>query len=797
MSLSRAQIISNRIPFNLTRELYNQGLWNENYDDISTLENKSLNVFLDGLREKSISSSEVVDNIFGKNFTYSQFDNLYRIKILILRYLRDRNNGDYSLTKIKSVNKLFKLRYIESIVSLVKLSKVEGLDKISDNFIKKINSNEIQIADLSPDLRKLISSFSSVHTHEFQARTDARYHVSGAFLPRKSLFVLDFAGESFEQTIVTFVHEMIHAANPDLEIASRRFFELLPQAHEILVKWSGDQDIFKSINTNFIKSIFLESKNTDISDLFLEKDNYRLIKLHQILDVQTLPDREIAVVNKWIQSGLELTVFNEYHAYGKSLEFLSELINEFKIVKGDVTKHKALVENFKYGDDAFVAMLSNSFDPFSNLKIYSFRYRKNKKQYEAYRRLLQYLEYLYLKNIKDRVSFEKTNYSRSLNKIRIHDQEPSQNSGLIDVDSNVNPYEVIGSRVTGVAITKIENNLSYISTYLKSAINKLHTTKAGILDLSDVSSAELKLLGIQWQGSAYQINEKGLESSFYKDISDIDVEVLKYFEPVSWAKDNMVNDRGRFFVDGDVLNEKILKLRLLKLSQWLRSAFEPWTNSLLGARVFYEKLNSELYFDKNDLGIDRAIEFENIIVELLENSNEDYDSLNKLSILFDDLCELYLLTDSSELTFIRSDLENMINILKRSLERVGVSGLNSKMQNIESLMNIGEEFKGQLSFFDDYCKRSSFENLGAIGKYGSLDKFSLNEERFYLMISCYKKKAYAVRQPGDFSDYMTVSFASSGDLVAKIFKGSRKIRLTPIKETKKIKKKSSFFDLFF
>ena len=68
MSLSRAQIVSNRIPFNLTRELYNQGLWNESYDDISTLENKSLNVFLDGLRENSISSSEVVDNIFGKNF---------------------------------------------------------------------------------------------------------------------------------------------------------------------------------------------------------------------------------------------------------------------------------------------------------------------------------------------------------------------------------------------------------------------------------------------------------------------------------------------------------------------------------------------------------------------------------------------------------------------------------------------------------------------------------------------------------------------------------------------------------
>ena len=72
------------------------------------------------------------------------------------------------------------------------------------------------------------------------------------------MFVLDFAGDSIEQTIVTFVHEMIHAANPKVEQAYHEFNDLFPRAHDILIKWSGEKDLLQAINTNFIKSIFLE-----------------------------------------------------------------------------------------------------------------------------------------------------------------------------------------------------------------------------------------------------------------------------------------------------------------------------------------------------------------------------------------------------------------------------------------------------------------------------------------------------------------------------------------------------------
>ncbi len=793
--ITHAGPVSNRLPFELTRELISKGLWSEKYDN-SSKENQSINSFLDGLEGDKISSAKVVDNIFGENFSYSQFNHTYKLKVLILRHLREVNNDNYSVAKINEVNKLFVLRFVESILSLVNLSKIDEFQEISDNFIKKVNNNEIMLLDLSPKLRRKLVAESNIHSNTFNEKSDGIYNVSGAFMPYENIFVIDLAGESFEQTIITFVHEMIHAASPSIEIAQKDFLDLLPEATKILKKWSGDVEVLKSVNSKFIKSIFFENTSEEISNLFYDENEKRLKKLSEVVDTSSLPDHEVLVVNSWLKAGLELTVFNEYHAYGLSLSFLSELIYDFKVIKGDINRHKTLIENFSYGDMGFVAKLASSFDPFSNMKVYSFRYRGDSEKYEAFKKLVYYLEFLYLKNIKDIFNKSNKDYSSLLKDILRSSSNFDEYKQMISFDSDMNPFEKINSRVTGANIAKIENNIEVVSRHLKSLITILNTSKLGILDLSNISSAELKLLGIQWQDSIYEHNENGLSLEYYDHLTSVDTDILKHFDLVAWNKSDVMRQDQRVYVDGEHVNSDLLKLRLLKMSRWLSNIFEPWTNSLLGARVYYEKLNSELYFDENELSIDRAQDFEDIIVKILNKSNKDYDSLNKVSLLFDDLSKLYSLVGDNDIPLIRSELDAFMSTIKRALERMGVNGDNNKKDNLKELSDERKAFKSSMEFYKKYCNGVNFENLGAKGIDGGREKFKINNDEFHLMFTCYNNQAYAVRQPSDFTDYMTTSFSFDGSLVAKIFKGSRKIKLKPLIYDPKKSKKKSFFNFF-
>ncbi|WP_372654650.1 hypothetical protein [Halobacteriovorax sp.] len=791
--------VSNKLPLGLVEQLYEMSLWQDSFDESGTVENIELNNFLNGLNaiEADIPSYKVVDNMFGSEGTYNHFSNLYSVKVQIIRYLRDVNIDEYSRDKVKLVNSAWKTRYVNSFLSLVKLSKITGLKEIAQAFEKKLNNGDLTIIDLSPDARKLLARESSHHEDNLLAKTNKRFNVSGVYIANRKLFAIDFARDSIEETIITFVHEMIHAADPALDNARKSFIELLPKAKNILQKWTGNSEIVSEINLNFLDNVFFEGDDNHLNKFYNEKNENTLRDLSAKLDVDTLPDHEVAIVKEWIGAALRLSVFNEYHAYGKSLQFLKELIVDFNIVKGKVSTHKKLIEQFIHGDDLFVAKLAMASNPFSNLKIYALRYKKDKEYFNSFRKLINYLEYLFLLEIKETVNLDNDRYSKYLSSLVTDDEETLTEirqtwNQVEDIETSLNPYELITSRLTNATIVKIKKNLGLITNSLDSNISKLQTTTAGVLDLHDVSDAELKLIGIQWSGSPFQRVDDSVKAIVESSLEEISIDIKKYFELMPWSEDIYFKNRGLVYIQGDTVSQKLLKLNVLRTSLWIDHSFSAWTDTVLGARVLLEKIRSEVYFSSEEISDTRAQQIEEALIVILEGSGNDHDKINQLTHLFENLIKLHSNAEDEDMPEIAKSLFSKIAAIRNALQRVGVHGTKKISAVKEDLLKSQERFNAQLIPYVEYCSDKSLKILNGQGQLNSNAKFNTDSgKEFNMMLTCYNNELYAVRQPNDFTDYMTTTFTSEGKLAAKIFKGSRKILISPVKVKKK--KKRSWF----
>ncbi|GEM_PF-4108154 len=793
--------VSNKLPLGLVEQLYELSLWQDSFDENGSVENVELNNFLNGLKASNaaIPSYKVVDNMFGSEGGYNHFSSLYPVKVQIIRYFRDVNIDEYSRDKVMLVNSAWKTRYMNSFLSLVKLSKVSGLKEIAQAFEKKLNTKKLNIVDLSPEARKLLAKESSHHEDNLMTKTNGRFNVSGVYISHRKLFAIDFARDSIEETIITFVHEMIHAADPSLEVAKRNFIELLPSAKSILQKWTGNSEIVSEINLNFLDNVFFEGDENHLNKFYKQKNENTLRSLSKKLDVDTLPDEEVAIVKEWIGSALSLSVFNEYHAYGKSLQFLKELIVDFNIVKGRVSTHKKLIEQFIHGDDLFVAKLAMASNPFSNLKIYALRYKKDKDYFVSFRKLINYLEYLYLLEIKETVDFDDNRYSKFLSSLITNDEdtltEIRQTWNQVEsLDSSLNPYELITSRLTNSTIVKIKKNLGLITESLDSNISKLQTSTAGVLDLHDISDAELKLIGIQWQGSPFQRVDDSVSSVVESSLEEISLDIKKYFELMPWSEDIYFKNRGLVYIQGETVSQKLLKLNILRTSLWIDHSFSAWTDTVLGARVLLEKIRSEVYFSSEDITETRAQQIEEALVVILEKSGNDHDKINQLSHLFEGLVKLQSNAEDEDMPEIAKSLFVKIKAIRNALQRVGIHGTKKISEVKEDLLKSQEYFNAQLIPYVKYCSDKKLKILNGKGQFNSNSRFqTVRGKEFNMMLTCYKNELYAVRQPNDFTDYMTTTFTSEGKLAAKIFKGSRKILISPVKVKVKKKAKRGWF----
>ncbi len=800
-----AKDVSNRLSVRLVESMQEKGIWQDEFDQAGHALNTELNDYLDGLQkeEDEIPSFEVVDNIFGQKTqsTKYTFNELYNAKIVILRSIRDQGSSDYNKAKVKSVNTLWKKRYLESILSLVKLSKVSNLSKIASRFEKQVNNNQINILDLSEVLRKKLSKNKEGHASELLKKKNDVYSVTGVYIPNQDIFAVDFAKKSIEETIVTFVHEMIHAADPELEVAKYDFKRLYPQAIAYLREWSGEKDVSNVVNLNFVQSVFYESEMSEFRKHNQLINTKKIKNLAKELDVNTLAPKELKIVREWIQAGLRLTVLNEYHAYGKSLEFLAELVSRFGLVKGKISKHKALVDEFLVGDDVFLAKLAFDANPFGSIKLYSLRYRREEEKYNFITKLIKYLEYLYLDEVKKSVDVNEQLYSSHLEPIKnitaasstVSMQTWSQSNGF---EFPTNPYQLITARLTTASTLKIKRNLKHISTILHKNVGNLQTSKAGVLDLSDTSAGELKLLGIQWKKSRFQHIDATADARAHVELDMVPNEIKKHFELINWTSDVHTTDQGRTYIEGDLVSQNLLKLRLLKISLWLDANFQGWKDSIVGARVFLEKLRSEVNYDVRDLTQDRVLELEETLIAVLEASNSDYDTVFELQVLLEELAKVYHVADSKKWTELASKSFKQFDAVRRALERVGISGSKSLKEVKEDMANKQNFFNDQLKPYVNYCKGKDLDILKASGQFQSNKKFQLaNGDQFFMMLTCYNDELYAVRQPFNFTGYMTHSFTSDEKLTAKIFKGSRKVILNPVKIKAK-KKRSRFLGIF-
>ncbi len=778
---AQALVASNRLPLEFVDSMMSKGLWHDDIDNSNSALARDMNKFLDGLqRNEANEVSSVVNNIFNKEFNYKEFQRSYFIKVWALRYLSSTESHGFNRVYIQQVYKSFKQRYISNILSLIKQSKVSGLSSMAFAFEKRLLNKEIEIIDLSKKQRESLDKHFHHGRESFSEMRDGKYIVSGAYLESRNIFLIDFLHQSFDQSIITFTHELIHAVNPKVKKAESDFERLLPLVKDIFIRLCGKDSIISTIDQAFLKNIFFEKDSSRISDFYLQKSTHTLSELKRLLDVETLNDHDLKVIKTWIRAGLDLSVFNEYHAYGLSLSFLKELVFDLNLIRGDISYHQDIVDTFTRGDDYFLSYLAQSQEQFSNLRIFGLKFKSQKRNYLAYKRLIDYLEYFYLDEINSLIKSPELHYSKSL--VSLKDLRGDQ-SRLSDISNDdMNPFAIINTEVSGSSIIKMRNNIDKVSHALKSTMNKLITTKVGILELSDMSLAELKVLGIQW-GNAdnefFNYRQGELRDS---SLSDIDANILSYFNIVNWDRNIYSKDRNRVYLSSTSLMSNIVKYRMLKVISYLDTIFEPWNNTLLGARVFLSKLDSSLNYNTVELEDIRVKQYEDLLVSLLESSNDDYDVLSTLSLLFDDLVSLHSMADEVDTPIISLKLSQMINLIQGSLEKVGVTGLKSMDELRDRALYMHDSLIEKLKPYKKYCARVDFEALNSQGEYNTRNKFSLSSsESFNLMLSCYKGNLFAVRQPNDFSDHMTLSFSSKGELVAKIMSGSRKVILSPIK----------------
>lgn len=785
--------LSDRLPRSLVEQMVKNKTWSMDFDDDSHPKTRDVAEFLGLIEGQNSSTQVVIQNLFSNRNKKVTLSETYPVKTQILRYYADHKSTNF----IQKVKNSWIKEYTNTILSLIKVIGGSEYTSYVKNFENAIVKGDIRVEDLSEGLRNRLAGHGHGHSSAKELLNKDKhgnFTVSGVYNKERNIFAIDLARRSMEETIVTFVHEMIHASDTEVKKNEAIVIQSLPQVVTLLSKKTGENQHLSFLALDEMRQFFFEGNLAKI-DSALNASEQAPPKSNSL----KLNSNEEQLVRQWIKALIRTTVLNEYHAYGLSLKFLYKLNNEIDLVFGNVESYKKIIKRFANGDDVFIAEMGYLMNPFQSMKSMVLRSKKSPAQKSTLAKIANDLENIYVEEL-ERYRDSNKGYSNSIKLITLKERQRGQvDAWMDDLSLPTNPYQILTAKITTAWIYRFKENIELVNKYFMSQNSSLVALSFGVLDLHDVNQGELKLIGVQWEDSKFQNVDDEVSDLVKMDLDLIPQEIKEYFQLYQWSPSVLEDHKESSYISADAVIANLLRLKLLKLSIWFDNNFEAWKHSLVGSKVFVEKLRSGIYVNPEDIDDARSRELEDELIEILRTGDMTKDEVANLEFMLKGLLTLYKSAEGIKWSSVSSKTIQKVQFIERMLEGVGVYGSDKSSE--DSINEVKDAFQAQLSKYKDYCKSNKdFYNFKGVGQFKSRDDFSLNGESFKLMLTCNNKELYAVRQPGDFTRYMTLSFSNDKRLAAKIFKGSRKIILAPVNDSRSQeapkKKKKGFFGLF-
>lgn len=831
--------LSNLLPVELVRQIHQENLWNPAFDEPSSKRGKELIFFWETLNTVSVANVDsLVSQIFGSVEDNSlQLPELYPIKVLIFRNALEVNisknvssSANPETSPLLLAEKKWKRRYVEMTLTAVELSGIGELAKTARRFMERVNQGSLNVVDLTLSERKRISQLiGGSHGTSLEARSaDGSYFITGVFEASRDIFALDFA-RPIEQTLVSFVHEMVHAANPTIEGYRKTYAQLSPRALEILAKWCSDLPDPIGLAKDVIDHFFFEAGLYEEQGILTQLRDRQIKNLQRAIAErkqkslgeggfairEELDEKEMETLRLWIRAAVGMTIENEYRAYGLSLLMYSVLKNRYQLFPPNKRLQEG-IEKFLSGDSWIKNNLWANMQPnfrsqfknlFSRMSIDSPQKQSSLSVFEMkLRGVLETLEILYLEEVRRFVSQANQPFSVAL---RLTEKETIAAESVLPryarpggFDSPENPFNLnlLTVRLTTAWVMRFRQTAEAITQDFKSILEPLLTLQLGILDLHDITVGERKLLGLTYDGNPWAEDPPNLDVSLRRDLDEVSPNVAKYFKVQKWEPKVFFNYQP---LPGSELSQSLFRLRLLKAASWSEIGIPKMTETMLGVRAFIQRLREGTY-DKSHLSRERA---ELLLAQLVDTWNiakVTREDVSRLHGLVKQMQTLERLAKQDEtLSEVSNVFLTRMQTLVANLDMYGLYGDKDSEELSQGDEKAKKSFHQQLEPYQKSCEGSAAEiekskskradekrnpkmDLAPTKEYGD---FEIAEFHLPLTIVCHRGKIHLVRSPGDTQGYMEVQPAGNA-VEARIFVMSRPILLSPMSFPEKKKPKS-------
>lgn len=795
---ARAQV-SNRIPLQLLKEYMNQGgQWTKDMEDSNQPAGSNILQFL-GYLQSANAAPQAVESLVGKtNSDFSQTQPLYAIKVHLIRHFLahagDRKKYNVELAHVEKVESLFMRRYVESSVALLQLAQVKEYKPILDNLLKSLNERSLRIVDLSPANRlKFHQEWGSSHGLSLVSHENFVYQIDGVYSEKQKILGIDFL-RPFQETLITFAHEIVHAADPMIASYRQRLVQLLPKVESIISGTLGG--LPQSLAQSILQQVFFEVGQSELL-VFAQKAKQalaqRLLRESREID-ENISEENKQIIKTWLQTVIGLTIGNEYKAYGLSLVVYERLRHDFQLIQPSRSRNR-YIETIIRGDSGFANSLSDRMNPFSRRLEY---YQTMVKQFRLEGSLkirvdflISYLESVYLNETREFLEGTSNQFSSILNasyrpwsaesQAVTKSQTLSSDRKSIELpewtkpgqfDSPTNPYAVLSALVTTSQILRFRDNLNKNINKLKDTSESLFTLRAGILDLHDLTLGEMKLLGVHFLESNQSSLSPNLPPEILSDMEQLPSRLKSYFQITKWEPGLTSSDNT---ISGHEFIQQLLRLRLLKGLAWFDEMFPNVKSNILSMKITLQKLHDGLY-DKEELGPERASELQEELVQAIEYSALTADEITNLTMITELMFNMHQV--SSELKW-QEAMEQFSRKASQSLRILESFGLPKSKFEKTFQSNLSKElqsFASQLVPFIAECRGVFGMIPMTLGR-----KFSIAGSSFPLSAICYKTQLYLIRQPGDITGTIS-SMVRGGRLLSRLASGSRFIELVPFEQ---------------
>jgi hypothetical protein len=773
--------LSDKLPLALVKQLAAEKIWTAEKDSIELAKSQEILQLLTLMKnEKSIE--KIVNSMIDTNFSGGNFDT-YLVKVTIFRYFLENpseaNAFGLAAGKLEKIERAWTNRYVHSAAALLSQANLADYQPTIDIFLDEVKSGEVQIFDLSPTRREKFnleigSSLGSSLTDKLKGK----YTIYGFYHEKKQLFVLDFS-RPLGETIITFAHEIIHAADPNLISYRRDFDNYLGPVREIikkLVKSARSEDLTSAL----ISQVFFELGREELLEK-IQEQSQRLVQNLQknlISAGAQLSDSDQTILHKWIRAMIGLSIENEYRAYGFSIVVYSRFKNQLNIIQGSEDR-ELFVRTIMSGDQNFAGRVSANINPFQ--RAYS-SYQKlvrdfalNESEKLALDQTIHFIEGIYLDELKTFMTSLNNKFATLLRAQSGYATSAAGGRFLPawtkpeNFDSPANPYSLITARVSTMWAIRVKENILGLVSELSEMRKSLLVLRAGILDFHDLNFNDFEFLGIIAQGdlsseyaqkcSGGRSVHAGIDYSRYN----------KYFGLQNWNSNMVLSDHA---LPAAQLLQQLLKVKLIQSLAWLEQGFPDVKNNIVGARVFIQKLREELY-DSEDLSRERAFALQNELAEAIEKSSFTGVEAQKIQYLLKFLSSAHHISFEQQWAAAAQEFEKRQYQILKMLNLLGVEVAFDPQEFENTWKKSSQVFEDQVEDYQDECEDVVATYAGTTKK-----PFTIGDESFMVNFICSGKEVYFLRLPCDNTQGLSIMTRNNRPMIRPLY-NSRFVELIP------------------